>query len=171
MTRKALVLTLVASALAWGCGHSARASTQAGTPTGSATVLVSESVLLQESAGQTTSLSIPGPGELFVTLTDLQFPTSFSSLQYAVSNGVGAVVTPTAAGVTTTLDLTAPTTLYANVFATVGSSGVGLYNLTATFFGSGAPVPLPGTLGLLGSGGLLLVLMGRRRAWARPVAA
>jgi hypothetical protein len=152
---------LTVSVLAWAHGSSVQASNQAGAPSGNVSVLASESVLLQESGATTTSLAIPGPGELFVSLTDLQFPTSFSSLQYAVSAAVGTPGALTAAGTMTTLDLTAPTTLYANVFATVGASGAGLYNLTATFVSA---VPLPGSFGLFASGALLLGLRGRRRA-------
>jgi hypothetical protein len=153
-------ISLTLAALAWASGNTARASNEAGVPSGNVTVLASDSVLLQQSSAETTSLAIPGPGELFVTLTDLQFPTSFSSLQYAVSSTAGALVSPTSAGTTTTLDLTAPATLYANVFATVGPGGAGLYNLTATFVSA---VPLPGSLGLLAGGALLLGLRGRRR--------
>ena len=47
-------------------------------------VLASQSLLVQQSGANTTALSIPGAGELFVTLTDLQFPTSFASLQFEI---------------------------------------------------------------------------------------
>jgi PEP-CTERM motif len=164
MNRKAIFLLLAVPLLAWGYGGNARASNEDGTPTG-VTVLASESVLLQQSSALTTSLAIPGAGELFITLTDLQFPTSFSSLTYAVSNTVGTLVAPTGAGtVTPPLQLTVPTTLYVNVFATVASGSAGLYNLTATF---ASAVPLPGTLGLFASGAVLVCLRGRRFARGR----
>ena len=161
MNRNFLYSLSMVVALICGYGGSAQASNESGTATGTVSVLASESVLLQESGAMTTSLAIPGPGELFVTLTDLQFPTSFSSLQYAVSNAIDTLVAPTNAGTTTTLDLTAPTTLYANVFATVGAGGAGLYNLTATFVSA---VPLPDSIGLLVSGGLLIGFLAMRRA-------
>jgi hypothetical protein len=160
MNRKLLFLLSLAFTLIGSYGGSAQASSESGSAIGNVTVLASESVLLQESGATTTSLAIPGAGELFVTLTDLQFPTSFSSLQYAVSNAIDTLVAPTNAGTTTTLDLTAPTTLYANVFATVGQGGAGLYNLTATFVSA---VPLPDSIGLLASGGLLIGLLVLRR--------
>jgi hypothetical protein len=164
MNRKFLYSLSIVMALMCGYGGSAQASSESGTATGTVSVLASESVLLQESGAMTTSLAIPGPGELFVTLTDLQFPTSFSSLQYAVSNAIDTLVAPTNAGTTTTLDLTAPTTLYANVFATVGQGGAGLYNLTATFVSA---VPLPDSIGLLVSGAFLIGLLAMRRAPVR----
>ena len=159
MNCKGLLLAVTFVALAWAHGSCALASNQIGSASGNVSVLASESVLLQGSNATTTSLAISGPGQLFVTLTDLQFPTPFSPLQYAVSSVVG---NPTLinAGTMTTLDLTVPTTLYVNVFATVGASGAGLYNLTATFVSA---VPLPGSLGLLAGGSLLLGLRGRRR--------
>jgi hypothetical protein len=160
MNRKSIFLLLAVSLLASGYGGSARASNEDGTPTGNVTVLASESVLLQESGAMTTSLAIPGAGDLFVTLTDLQFPTSFSSLEYAVAGTVGTLVAPTGAGtVTPPLQLTVPTTLYVNVFATVAQGSAGLYNLTATFVSA---VPLPGSLGLFAGGALLVCLRGRR---------
>jgi hypothetical protein len=164
MNRRFLYSLSIVMALMCGYGGSAQASSESGTATGNVSVLASESVLLQESGAMTTSLAIPGPGELFVTLTDLQFPTSFSSLQYAVSNAIDTLVAPTNAGTTTTLDLTAPTTLYANVFATVGQGGAGLYNLTATFVSA---VPLPDSIGLLVSGAFLIGLLAMRRAPVR----
>lgn len=160
MNRHATLMTLTVAVLAWGASHGALASTAAGAPSGNATVLASASVLMQESGANTTSLVVPGPGELFVTLTDLQFPTSFSSLQYGITDASGTILPLTAAGNTTTINLTAPDTLYANVFGTVGQGGAGLFNLTATFVSA---VPLPASFGLFAGGAVLLALTGRRR--------
>jgi hypothetical protein len=126
-------------------------------PMDGVSVLASDSVLLTQSGANSTPLAIPGAGELFVSVTDLQFPTSFSALNYAVANASGTVVPMTAAGKVSTLNLTAPTTLYANVFATLGG-GAGLYNLTATFV-SATAVPLPGSLGCLAGAAALLMLL------------
>src|SRR6202020_1895584 len=100
MNFKGLLLALTVSLVALSHGNSAHASNEPGTPAGTVSVLASESILLQESGATTTSLAIPGPGDLFVTLTDLQFPTSFSSLQYGVSTATGTLVAPVGAGTT-----------------------------------------------------------------------
>jgi hypothetical protein len=120
-------------------------------------VLASQSLLLQQSGANATTLAIPGAGELFVTLSDLKFPTSFASLEYAVTDADGTLIPLTNAGTEMTLDLTAPTTLYADVFATLGGN-VGLYNFTATFVSS-APVPLPDSALSFAGGAVLLVLV------------
>ena len=165
MNPKATVLALTLSVLACTCGSNAHASNETGA---TATVLASQSVLLQESGSTSTELVVPGPGTLIVSVTDLQFPTSFSTLAYAVSDSIGTVLplttvtgpNSTSTSSTSTFKMTAPDTLYANVFATVGAGGAGLFNLTATFVSG---VPLPGSLGLFAGGGLLLILVGRGR--------
>jgi hypothetical protein len=168
MKRSATALIALVAALLCAYGGSARASSQSGDPMGSPLVLASESVLLQESGAMTTSLSIPGPGKLFVTLTDLQFPTSFSSLEYFVSNSSGPLVGPVSAGsqMPPTLDLTAPTTLYVNVFAAVTGNSAGLFNLTATFYSA---VPLPGSIGLFATAAALIGLLRGSRRRGIPV--
>jgi type II secretory pathway pseudopilin PulG len=163
MNPKATFLALTAAVLAWAYGSNAQASNATGA---TATVLASQSDLLQESGSTSVELVVPGPGALILTLTDLQFPTSFSTLQYAVTDSIGTVLPlttvtgPNSTGniSTTTFQMTAPDTLYANVFATVGQGGAGLFNLTATFVSA---VPLPGSLGLFAGGGLFLILLGR----------
>ncbi len=127
----------------------------------SATVLYSESPMVLGGAATVTTLSVPGAGELFLTLTDLDFPSYFSSLKFSMTDTSGALVGLADPG-TLTLDLTRPTTLYADVFATTQpGTGAGLYNLTATFLGA-SPVPLPAS-GLLFGGGLALALL----VWGR----
>lgn len=130
--------------------------------TPSATVLSSNSPYVQGSAANVTTLLAPSAGELFLTLTDLDFPNPFASLQFSVTDAGGTLVNLTNAG-TVTLDLTQPLTLYADVFATTqAGTRAGLYNLTATFLGS-SPVPLPASGLLLGSGLALAMAMARRR--------
>lgn len=153
MTRPACLLALGLVALGSLFG-SARAATL-GPSSPDATVLLSESLLTQTSTPVTASLAVPGAGELFVTLTDLDFPTPFASLQYAVSNVSGTMMGLENAGAMTTLDLTAPVTMYANIFPTLGGSA-GLFNLTATFVPT-STVSLPSSAASLIGGALLLV--------------
>jgi hypothetical protein len=101
-------------------------------------------------------LKTPGAGELFVTLTDLQFPTSFGSLQFALNDASSTLVGTRDAG-TMTIDLTEPMTVYADVFAAT-QGGYGLYNLTATFESSSSAVPLPSSAVSLASACLMLLL-------------
>jgi hypothetical protein len=158
MNRQAIIGLLVAFALTMGQTGAQASSLFAAADT---SVLASQSLLMQQSGANTTTLAVPGAGELFLTLTDLKFPTSFASLDYAVSDAGGAVIPLTDAGTLMTLDLTAPTTLYANVFGTLGvGGGAGLYNLTATFISNSSTVPLPGSVLSLAGGGFLLLLLG-----------
>jgi hypothetical protein len=146
----------LAGALAAWVHPSARASLLPGAA--NASVLTSQSLLVQQSVANTTSLNITGAGQLFVTLTDLGFVSPFSSLTYALASATASMTPMTAAGTTITLAVTGPTTLYADVFATPGGAA-GLFNLTATFLPSAAAVPLPSGISMLG-GYLLLSLLG-----------
>ena len=117
---------------------------------GAPTVLYSGSDLVEGSAANAVTLSLPGPGELFLTLTDLGFPDPFASLQFALTSAQTTVMPLSVAG-TTDMKVASATTLYADVFAaTQAGSDLGLYNLTATFV-SAAVVALPASGGLLGS--------------------
>ncbi len=130
----------------------------------SVSVLYSQSTYVKGNAGNVTTLETPGAGELFLTLTDLDFPTQFASLDFSLSSSSTALTGLADPG-TLQLSVTGPTTLYADVFASAqGKCDVGLYNLTATFLGNASPVPLPGS-GTLLSGALLFLLAGvyRRR--------
>ncbi len=155
MTCKAILGLLAAFTLALGYTEARASVLPAPADT---SVLASQSELLQQSGAEAMTLSIPDAGELFVTLTDLKFPTSFASLDYAVSDAAGALIPLTSAGTLMTLDLTGPTTLYADVFATVGGSA-GLYNLTATFVSDTSTVALPGSVVSMAGGILLLLLL------------
>ena len=161
-----ILLSLMAVlSLGWHGAHASSLSS-----TSSVSVLYSGAELVQGSRAGITALNIPSAGELFLTLTDLQFPDPFSSLKFDLTDTLSSKTALTNPG-TLTLNLTGPATLYANVFASAGgSSNLGLYNLTATFLASSgvtaAPVPLPATGGLLAAvTGLaaLFELVGRRR--------
>jgi hypothetical protein len=117
-------------------------------------VLSSQSLLVQGSAANDTTLNAPGAGELFLTLTDLQFPVPFASLQFALTDSNSTLVGMQGVG-TMSIDLTTPMTVYADVFATT-QNGYGLYNLSATFVSSSA-VPAPASAVSLASGCMLLL--------------
>ncbi len=146
----------------WLCGvlaaasafSRAQASALDAAPEPTTLVLASQSDLVQDSAANETTLQVPGAGELYVTLTDLQFPTSFASLQFALTDATSTLVGLHGAS-TMSLNLTGPTSVYADVFATT-QGGYGLYNLSATF-DAGSPVPLPGSAVCLATGCLLLL--------------
>jgi hypothetical protein len=125
---------------------------------GKVSVLFSESELITGSEAKSVEFTAPGAGNLFLTLTDLDFPNPFASLKFALTDTVSALVglaTPS----TLTLDLTKATTLYAEVFATAAAgTDIGLYNLTATFVPDTSPVPLPASGTLLLSGVTALAL-------------
>ena len=122
----------------------------------SALVLADQSQVVMGTQPAVTPLSAPGAGELSVTLTDMDFPAPFASLQFALADTTSTLTAMSNAG-TLSLDLTTPITVYADVFAT-SQIGGGLYNLTATFVPSSA-VPLPPTAASL-AGGLLVMLLG-----------
>lgn len=136
-------------------GQAARASTLPGP-----TVLYSNSWLTSGNSAESTALQVPAAGELFVTLTDLAFPDSYTSLDLSLTDGTSTLESLPNPG-ELTLDLTQPSTLYADVFGEV--TGEGLYNLTATFLPS-APVPLPASCWLLASALMGLVWCAQRRA-------
>ena|SRR5665213_89177 len=123
----------------------------------STVVLDDQTLLVLGSQPAVTPLSVPGAGELSVTLTDLQFQTAFASLQFALTEASSSM-TPLSNAGTQSLDLTAPMTVYANVFAASEPGSSGLYNLTATFVPSSA-VPLPASASSL-MAGLLMLLVG-----------
>lgn len=144
---------------------------------GTPTVIYSQSTPVQGSLSTVATLDVPSAGELFVTLSDLDYTSTFASLTFYLTNDLSAEVGQAQPG-TLQLSLTGPTTLYAAVFATAqGSQDAGMYNLTATFLGSPGSdslVPLPASGALLAAalllwlgiaacrGGGLLIRVGER---------
>jgi hypothetical protein len=127
-------------------------------------VLTSQSFLVQQSGADMIFFASPGAGELFVTLTDLDFPAPFTSLQYGLDDAAGLKTGMSNAGVETTETLSGATTFEADIFSVLGSNAsAGLYNFTATFLPAGAAtVPLPAS-GISMIGGLMLLLGASRR--------
>lgn len=95
------------------------------------------------------ALTASGPGQLTVSLTDIEWPEALQSLSLLVTdlNGMWEKIE----GGTDSLifNLTGPANLFVAVFAQSDSKQVpGLYNLQASF----SPVPLPAAAWLLLSG-------------------
>jgi hypothetical protein len=149
VNRKLLLLLLASLLTTAGIGE-ARAS-----------VLVNENQVVRGTMATSTALSLSGAGELSVTLTDMgnsTFPAPFASLQFALSDATSTLTDLSGAG-TLMLDLTAPKTVYVDVFATSQGS-IGLYNLTASF-GPASAVPLPGSVVCLAGGCFAMFLLWR----------
>jgi len=117
-------------------------------------LLVSRSELVVGDDPSVTMIDVPGPGELLLTTTDLDFPNPLAELQLDVIGPTGPLMSLSGSG-TLTLDVTKPETLYAEVFP-VAQDGpaLGLYNFQASLVAV-APVPLPPS-GLLLGGVVLL---------------
>lgn len=146
------------------------ATTSHASSLGTPTVLYNGWRAVQGYQANATTLQLPSAGVLSLTLTDLNFPTSFASgsLQLDLTDSSSTLLGLEGPG-TWNVDVTGPMTLYANVFANaqgLGVANIGLYTLTASFM-STAPVTLPATGTLLASvtllAGLLELLWRMRR--------
>lgn len=121
------------------------------------------------SGAQPTDFSAPGAGVVSITVTDssstdMGFTPPFISLQFAVSETL-VPLTPTMNAGTVSLDLTAASPVYVEVFWTADATtpgDSGSYNVTADFTPS-STVPLPGSALALLSGCLLLLWLGADR--------
>lgn len=165
MTRKILLCALAALALDIS-GQQAQASTL--TASSSSGVLFSNLEAIQGSVASSTQFTIPSAGELFLTFTDLNFPSALSSIDFGILENGQTLQTQSGSGGTLEAYFSGPTTLYAQVFASSATSAWGAYNLTANFIAS-SPVPLPATGALLAAVTFLaglLELTSRRRAQA-----
>jgi len=162
---KHATLAIVAAACAAFLVNAPRAEAASIVPNvgGPASVLYSQSQLVQGNQGQSMSIVVPSAGELLLTLTDLKFTSAFNALKFGISDSASALVGMADPG-TLTLDVPGPTTLYAQVLASAqGSFNMGLYNLTATFLPGSSPVPVPASGWLLAAAlGFGLWSMSRR---------
>jgi hypothetical protein len=131
-----------------------------------ATVLVSKSMLVEGDDPSVTMIQVSVPGDVFFTTTDLDFPQALEQLQLAVIGTSGPMMSLSGPG-TVMLDVTKPTTLYAEVFPMAQDGpDLGLYNLTVSWVGA-APVPLPASRLLLGGALLLGLALLQRPAMRR----
>ncbi len=134
-------------------------------------VLLNESLLVEGDNSTISDLTVPGAGELFLTLTDLQFPWSLPNVSLSVMEPNASVPGSELLGDlsnpgTVSFNVSQATTLFADVgWTTNPSQNSGLFNLTATFVAA-TPVPIPQHIILTVAG--LLLLLGMTRLFARP---
>jgi hypothetical protein len=108
------------------------------------TLLYADSTLVIGGGAYVDAISVPTAGDLLLNLTDL-LPTvdPFASLEYQLSNGPTSLTPLTAAGNILSYQVSGPMTLYVDLFASTGSTGLGLFNFDATLVTETATVPLP----------------------------
>jgi hypothetical protein len=126
--------------------------------------------ILEGTQSFTDSFAVTSPGELTVTLGNVNFPAALSALQLLVSTGSGSLGTMnenTAGTVTSDFNVLSAGNISAQWFGTAtGSLDAGAYTLEIQFTpnASGSPVPLPTSIALLLSGVALLFWQRRTRA-------
>jgi hypothetical protein len=130
---------------------------------GASEVLYDNSGFLTGQQSFSQSFQISGPGTLTVSLANVAWPEQLASLDMLLSTTNGLLGPEMGAG-TETFDIKAGGTLFADWFGTAqGPLDAGVFSMNIQFQPSGVtPVPLPYSLGLLGSALLLLVWHRRR---------
>ena len=126
--------------------------------------LVQSSVLVSGNQSSMYSVNVNGPGVLTVQLENISWPERLAHLDCSIYSNSGFLhaLQGTAEWQFMT---TGPGSFYASVFAGAGGLlNIGLFSIKVTFQPSGALVPLPAGVWLLGS---VAGLFGVRRAWPR----
>lgn len=152
------VLALLLWAL--GSAHSARADT----------LLISPTELFSGQTAAGYQVNVPGPGSLFVSLSDIAYTSGVSAdLTFFLTEGANvlesAIDTTASQTIFPALSIGSASTLYAYLGGNAtGPSDTGLYSLDVVFRPNGdappSPVPLPPSIwlllgGLAGIGGVL----------------
>jgi hypothetical protein len=117
------------------------------------------------------SFNAPSSGTVTAELTNLDWPTTLSSLSFMASSGSQVLASWADPGQTLTnthaltFQVSHPGTYFANVSATPGGPlDIGVYSFSLHFT-NGAAVPLPASGWLLASA--VIVLLGMLRSWRR----
>ncbi len=156
---------------ALGSAHAARADT----------LLTSPTELFTGSSAQGYAVNVPGPGELFVSLSDISYaPGVQGDLTYLLTEGSqvlqSIVNTNAPQTIFSPLFVGSAGTLYAFIAAeATGPVGTGLYSFDVLFRPDPSPVPLPPSVwlllgGLAAIGGMMRYGMPRLRTF-NPVSA
>ena len=133
---------------------------------GAGEVILDSSGFISGSQSLVDSFSLPTAGTLTVTLSDIQWPDAIQGLNGFVSSA-NQVLVPDFGPGTESVSV-GPGTVWVHWSGTgAGPLAIGAYGMEIQFQPAVVPVPLPGTLGLLGSGLLLATLLSRPRRRAR----
>lgn len=113
-------------------------------------ILFQSSTMVTSANINLTELDITTPGTLYVSLSDVKWPSALNALSFTLFNSSEIIGTKLAGN--WTFDIASPSTFFASIFASPGSATAGLYNVQINFQSAVAPVPLPAAAWLLLSG-------------------
>ncbi len=120
-----------------------------------------------KSSAATYEIDAPGPGTVWVSVSDIGWPEPFQSLSTSIQSSHSTLASASGSAMFD-LDVGQASVLYAYIAGVTGSTlglNVGMYSLHVGFTPAGQPVPLPEALRLLVVG---LGLIGTvRLLWAR----
>jgi hypothetical protein len=130
-------------------------------------LLLSQTTLVEGTESTLATLTVPSPGALNVTLSNIAWPLSLDSLSFMLSSSDQVI----SAWSTTTSNFQSynvtPGTYFVHVTGSAaGTLDLGVYSITATFQPAGV-VPLPASGVLLLCGVLLIAALARSRRNAR----
>jgi len=134
-------------------------------------LLLANTTMVTGNESAVFSFNAPSSGTVTAELTNLDWPTTLSSLSFMASSGNQVLASWADPGQTLanthvlTFQVSHPGTYFANVSATPGGPlDIGVYSFSLHFT-NGTPVPLPASAWLLASGAI--VLLGMLRSWRR----
>jgi hypothetical protein len=128
-------------------------------------ILLSQTTLVAGTESTVASFTIPGPGSLTVTLSNIAWPQSLESLSFMLSSSDQVMAAWSTENSTSESYNVTPGTYFAHVTGSAaGSLDLGLYSITITFQPAGVvPLPASGTLLLCGLLAMALWAWSRQR--------
>lgn len=129
--------------------------------------LIDLSATVYKSTAAIYEIDAPGPGTVWVSVTDVGWPEPFQSLNTSIQSSHGTLASGSGSSMFD-LDVGQAGMLYAYVAGVAGSTlglNVGMYSLHVGFAPAGQPVPLPEAVRLLLVGLALIATV--RLLWMR----